>query len=130
MSWLVVSWFMAFGWVPLQYESVNYSEIDLNSEYVATVAQIGIEATISERFKVFGDVENFQYFNRENWQTGGAFLPYRVDYTAGATFMFNEWVSISAIHECDHVIKMGRVDDGYESSETKIIAKITGESRF
>jgi hypothetical protein len=44
--------------------------------------------------------------------------------------MFNEWISISAIHECDHVIKMGRVDDGYESSETKIIAKISGKSRF
>lgn len=130
MSWLMVSWFLAFGWVPLQYDSVYYAETELSSEYVATVAQVGLEATIAERFKLFGDVENFQYFNKDGYQTGGAFLPYRVDYTFGASFNFNQWVSITAVHECDHVIKFGRVDDGYESSETKVIVKIEGKTEF
>jgi hypothetical protein len=126
----MVSWFLAFGWVPLQYESVAYSNIELNSKYVATVAQIGLEATISERFHVFGDVENFQYFNKEDPQTGGAFKPYRVDYSFGASFYFNKWISIEARHECDHIVKNAMSRQGYESSETKVIVKITGVSSF
>jgi hypothetical protein len=127
MSWLIVTWFLAFGYVPIQYESVYSPKIELDSEYIATVAQIGLSAQIGKRFTVYGDIETFSYFDKEEWYDGGAFKPYRADYTAGLSFEFNEHLSIIATHECDHVIKMGSKEDGYESSETKIIAKITGK---
>lgn len=130
MSWLVVTWFLAFGYVPVQYESVYMPKIELDSGLVATVAQIGLNAEIAKRFNVFGDMENFQYFNAEKFYDGSAFNPYRIDYTFGVSFDFNEYVSIIANHECDHVIKRGRQEDGYESTETKVIVKIRGISTF
>lgn len=130
MSWLIVTWFLAFGYVPIQYESVYAPKVELDSELIATVSQFGINFQIGKRFKVYGDIETFHYFSEANWYKGGALQPYRADYTAGVSFEFNEHLSILATHECDHVIKMGFQNDGYESSETKVIVKIEGKTEF
>ena len=124
MSWLVVSWFLALGWVPEQGTGVHGRTEILEAGRVATVAQIGIDAEIYKRFHVFADFENYQYFDNKVF-----FDPYRIDYSIGASFQVNEWVSITLDHECDHPVNANTFTS-YESSETKIIAKITGKSRF
>lgn len=125
MSWLIVTWFLAFGYVPKQYESVFASQIALESLRPATVAQLGLSLTAWKRLTISTDIENFQYMNDLF-----NYAPYRVDYTFTAEFRLNSALTIIATHECDHVIKLGSTVDGYESTETKIIAKLSGQTKF
>jgi len=128
MQWLVITWFLAFGYVPVQNEIVHGIWDVLDEERVATVAQIGIEAEAFKRIRVFGDVENFQYLPTEKGDVG--FRPFRIDYTFGAEVKLATFISVVAMHNCDHVIKMEYATDGYESSETKVIVKISGKTNF
>lgn len=128
MSWLVITWFLAFGWVPVQNEAVGPVSLKIISGEIVTSAQIGVSFKAIDKLSVFGDVETFMG-TVDAFSGGGVFVPYRADYTFGVSFEFNEHVSVIATHECDHMIDR-RPEDGYESSETKIIAKITGKSRF
>ena len=128
MSWLLVSWFLAFGYVPQQIEAVNGSYFVSDPTRIATVAQIGIEAQAWERLRVYTDIENFQYAP-ETVEDGG-FIPYRVDYTFGAEIKLNKWISVTVEHECDHVVAIGGNADGYESRITKLVAKVQGSTKF
>lgn len=125
MSWLIVTWFLAFGYVPQQYESVLTSSIGLESSRPATVAQLGLSLTAWKRLTISTDIENFQYMNDL-----GSYAPFRVDYTFAIEYRLNSALAIIATHECDHVIKLGSTTDGYESTETKILAKLSGKTNF
>jgi hypothetical protein len=128
MSWLIVTWFLAFGYIPVQNEAVGPVSLKIISGEIVTSAQIGVSFKALDRLSVFCDVETFMG-TVGGYDGGGLFVPYRSDYTFGLSFEFSDHVSIIATHECDHMIDM-RPEDGYESSETKIIAKISGKSRF
>ena len=125
MSWLIVSWFLAFGYVPQQSESVLASQISLESARPATVAQIGLSLNAWKRLTISTDIENFQYMNDLF-----GYAPFRVDYTFTVEVRLNNALTIIATHECDHVIKNGSAVDGYESQETKILAKLSGQTNF
>ena len=124
MSWLIVTWFLAFGYVPQQSESVLDSQLALSSR-PATVAQLGLSLNAWKRLTISTDIENFQYMNDPL-----SYAPFRVDYTFTAEFRLNPSLVIIATHECDHVIKNGSAVDGYESQETKILAKLSGQTNF
>jgi hypothetical protein len=125
MSWLIVTWFLAFGYVPQQYESVFDSTIALESSRPATVAQLGLSLNAWKRLTISTDIENFQYMNDPL-----SYAPFRVDYSFSIEYRLNPSLVIIASHECDHVIKNGSAVDGYESQETKILAKLSGQTNF
>jgi len=60
---LVISWFLTFGYVPTMSESANGNLVKIDDSRIATVAQIGLSAETNDGglFKVYTDIENFQY---------------------------------------------------------------------
>jgi hypothetical protein len=131
MSWLLVTWFLAFGYVPKQTEIVAFQYQFLTQEEIATVAQMGVSAKLFDRFTISGDIENFQYIDTKGFADGGAFFPYRIDYHFSLNVKVNAWLSVIATHECDHSIKIKEnLNNQYESSETKVIIRIDGTSNF
>ncbi|MFA5130507.1 MAG: hypothetical protein WC477_06385 [Patescibacteria group bacterium] len=129
MNWLIVTWFLAFGYVPEQVESVRGVSLEIPNEYAITNTQVGIAMTAFDRFCVFADIETFQFLDIQGNYTGGAFSPYRADYTIGAEFYFSDNIKIIASHECDHMVSL-RASDGYDSSETKVMIRINGKTEF
>ena len=59
---LVISWFLTLGYVPQMDEFVDYRGASLDSDRIATVAQIGLSvSTEDELFTIYTDMESFQY---------------------------------------------------------------------
>lgn len=124
MPWLIVSWFLAFGYVPEQTAKLSGTIECLDTGRIATIAQIGFDAELYNRFHLFTELSNYQYFDGDVF-----FDPYRIDYTIGGSFSLNKWISLTVQHECDHPVKAGTLTT-MQSSETSIIARITGKSTF
>ncbi len=124
---IVLGWFLSFGWVPLQSESVDNHWFMIDDSMTATVSTLGLNVTIDDRFKVFTQMDNFQY--KEN--DGVYFFPYRIDYKIGATVDINKYISVSAEHKCIHVVKYSDIQaPGFVENETKIYATIHGETKI
>jgi len=127
---LIVSWFLTFGYVPEMTESVNGRSVRLDGSYIATVAQIGVAAeTAGGRFGVYTDIENFQYAPRPG--SGKNFVPFRVNYTAGAWFDINKHVRITVEHECDHPVAGGKSKEflyHYGSEKTTLFMTVRGST--
>lgn len=120
---LLLGWFLTFGYVPTQKECLNGTLLELDSSRIATVVELGISVQFY-RLRVYGSLENFQYVGDEL-----NFYPYRVDYTAGASFRITDHVRIVAEHECDHPINSspsGRERGSYMSTETRVLIRIEG----
>lgn len=124
MSWLLVTWFLAFGWVPEQGNKVNGSLEELKYHRIATVIQLGLEANAFDRLSLYGTVDNYQYYDAEVF-----FDPYRIDYTIGAKLRINKAITFEAKHECDHPVKANTLTT-YNGSETSFIVKIQGTTEF
>ena len=125
---IVIGWFISFGWVPQQIESVGNHKFEILGNMTATMTQIGLDATFDDRLRVFTEIDNYQY--KEN--TGMYFLPYRVDYTFGGEFTVNKYISITATHTCIHdvVYTTGHQPDGYAEFETKVYATLRGSTKI
>lgn len=120
---LLLSWFLAFGYVPTQTECVNGTMLELDSSRIVTVIELGLTAQLS-RLSVYGSLQNYQYVGEE-WN----FHPFRVDYTVGASLRLTDNVRIIAEHECDHPIDsspQGLERGSYMSEETKLMIRIEG----
>lgn len=124
MSWLIVTWFLAFGWVPEQGNKVNGSLEELEAGRTATVASLGLEALAWDRLSVYGTIDNYQYYDAE------IFLdPYRVDYVIGTRLQLTKALSFEARHECDHPVRGGTLTT-YKGSETSFTLRVQGTTEF
>ena len=124
---LVIGWFLAFGWVPQQDAVLGHQRFEIDDDKVAFNSAIGIDLTIDDRFRIFTDVENYQYKDKRDFR----FNPYRVDYTFGLEYTVNKFVEVTAVHECIHDVKYkSGQPQGYQGSETKVFVKIHGETRL
>jgi len=130
VSWLVLSWALSFGYVPEQFNAVDYSYQEVGMESMSTVMKIGLDANLFNRVTIFTDVENFQTPIKKS--VAPAFDPYRIDYTIGARLRISDSVSITAVHECDHPVSstMNVKTGQYYMAETKIFAEIHGKTVF
>jgi hypothetical protein len=127
MSWLVLGWFLTFGLVPDQAEALGASYQALLPDQVATVAEIGLNATAWGLVNVYGSIENYQYKG-----PGLSFCPFRADYKIGASISAHG-LTIGIDHECDHPViwswEEGEMNTfGY--GETRIYIKIQGTASF
>ena len=124
---IVISWFLSVGWVPLQTEMVDHSTFRINPDMTATMTEIGLSVTFDDRLKVFTEMDNYQYKDKDSLY----FLPYRIDYTFGSTLDINKYISVTATHTCIHdVIYNRHQPKGYQENETKVYATIHGETRI
>lgn len=125
-SAIVFSWFLSFGYIPLQSDCVGETLSELDSERIATVAELGISADFY-RLDVYGSIENYQYVSGK-----GTFYPFRADYVAGASLRITDNVKIIAEHECDHPVvcsPQGVLQSTYLSAETRVMVRIDGGGR-
>ena len=128
LSWLVFSWALSFGYVPEQFNAVDYTYQEVTFDKVDTVMKLSLDANLFNRVTIFTDVENFQTPVKGEM----AFDPYRIDYTIGARLRISDNVSITAVHECDHPVSstMNVKTGQHYMAETKIFAEIHGKTVF
>lgn len=129
---LVISWFLTFGYVPTMTDSTNNNPIYIESDRIATVAQIGISAeTFDGMFKIYTDIENFQY--APDGSGGLNFSPFRINYSIGAQFRINKNIRFNIEHQCDHPTTSktsGRLPYRYNSEITTISVTISGNTEL
>ena len=126
-QFIAVSWFVTLGWVPLQEDYIGSRRAVLDENKVATVAEIGIDATVFDRLTLSGSMENYQYIGTGS--SAGYFNPFRIDYKASATLKISDHVSITAAHECDHPVITSSHDDLqniYQKGETIVSVTFRG----
>ena len=122
-SALVFSWFLSFGYVPIQSNCIGDTLSGLDSSRIATVVEIGMSVNFY-RLGVYGSIENYQYVGE-----GGYFYPFRADYKAGASLRITDHVKIIAEHECDHPVVFSnntKLQSTYMSAETRVMVRIEG----
>ena len=130
---LIVSWFLTFGYVPSMADGVDTEIVRLDPSRIATVAQLGFSvATADELFRVYTDVESFQYIP-DGRAHNVNFHPIRVDYSIGFEIRPSENFRINIDHECDHPIVSrpnGRPEYRYGSEVTKITFTLQGKTKI
>jgi hypothetical protein len=126
LNFVVVSWFLTLGIVPQQSLSINNSRAYIDSDRVATVAEIGLKAVMWDKLVLQTSVENYQY-KADSGELG--FYPYRVDYKFDVGYMMNKNISFWINHECDHPVVYttdGKSKFNYLSQETSLCVKFEG----
>lgn len=127
-NFLVLSWALSLGIVPQQDDQVRDREAIIEKSQIATIAGVKFGVTAWDRLHVYSEVNTFQYLNAGK----GGFNPYRADYIFGADFYFNDFVSVSFVHECDHPIISGTSYISrypYLADETKLFLTIGNERK-
>ena len=128
---LVISWFLTFGYVPEMADFVESKTAKIDSNRVATVAQIGLSAsTDDELFTIYTDMKNFQY---APGALGQGFRPFRIDYSIGFQIKPNDNIRFNIEHECDHAVQTKTNVAGdyrYGSNLTTISVTLSGQTKL
>ena len=123
MKWLVISWFLSFGWVPEQVDAVNYQSINRHN---TTVAEIGISGEMADRLTISASVETFQTLPK-----GSAyFAPYLANYRIGASLRIIDGITLNADHICTHPVMSGKDLYLKTGGMTRVYLKIQGTAHL
>lgn len=116
---LVVSWFLTLGYVPEMCDGIAAMSN-------ATTAQIGLSfETQDARFKVYTDMQNFQYAKSPT-----SFSPFRIDYSIGAQFNVTNSLHLNIDHECVHPVSShNKLEYNYAGGITVLSLTIKGSNR-
>jgi len=123
VEWLVISWFLSFGWVPEQVDAVNYQSINRHN---TTVAEIGISGEMADRLTISASVETFQTM-RENvfvW------APYLANYRIGASLRIIDGITLNADHICTHPVLSSQPSYLKSGGMTRVYLKIQGTAHL
>jgi len=123
VEWLVISWFLSFGWVPEQVDAVNYQSINRHN---TTVAEIGISGEMADRLTISASVETFQTM-RENvfvW------APYLANYRIGASLRIIDGITLNADHLCTHPVLSSQPSYLKSGGMTRVYLKIQGTAHL
>ncbi len=123
-GFIVVSWFLTLGVVPLQYEQVdNLQTLQITQQNMSTVATLGLSAKMFDHFELYGSVETFQFKIPDELY----FSPYRADYTFGARFYIVNGITLDFSHYCNHPVDGGGpYKNKYQGGETKLSVTFSG----
>lgn len=122
-EFIVFSWFLTLGFVPIQYDQVNKERLNISN---STVAELGLTATAFNKLEIYTSIENFQIKSDNTLY----FNPYRVDYTTGLKYKVITGVTLEAKHYCNHMIYTNLfTDDLYVGGETQITITFSGSTR-
>jgi len=130
-SFIVISWFLNFGYVPQQCCAINQNVAEISTDQVNTVLELGLSAKLWDRLTISGSAENFQTFFHEDKRFG--FSPYLVNYKISASFDFTKNMQFVVSHECIHpIISLSSGDMAYDylMNDTKIYMHFQGSTSF
>lgn len=123
MEWLVISWFLSFGWVPEQADGLwASSEIRKN----ATVAEIGISGEMANRLTISASVETFQSLA----QGSSYFAPYLANYRIGSSVRIIDGLTLNADHICTHPVMSSEKLYPKSGGMTRVYVKIEGKAHL
>ena len=123
MEWLVISWFLSFGFVPDQVDAVNYQSIERHN---TTVAEIGISGEMADRLTISASVETFQTM-RENVSV---WAPYLANYRIGASLRIIDGITLNADHICTHPVLSSQPSYLKSGGMTRVYLKIQGTAHL
>lgn len=127
-EFLIFSWALTFGYVPMQVESVKHEIVKTENKRIATVAGIEISVMAFDRILLSTEIETFQYNVKDRF----IFEPYRANYHVSADYFISDSFQVGISHECDHPIASGLGSKAlypvyqYASGETIMYVKIRG----
>lgn len=123
MKWLVISWFLSFGWVPEQVDVVNYQSIERHN---TTVAEIGISGEMADRLTISASVETFQALPKGSVY----FAPYLANYRIGASLRIIDGITLNADHICTHPVLSSDKTYTKSGGMTRVYLKIHGTAHL
>jgi hypothetical protein len=123
MSWLVLSWFLAFGYLPASTELVNKTAAHNSGAFYQ---DIGLAAVAFDRVKLHTDIRTY-----DTTDSGAMWFPYRADYTIGMEILAGP-VTIGVQHECVHpvIFDLRNQELGFSSSVTEVYVRIDGQAKL
>ena len=127
MSWLVLSWFLTFGYLPQSQEAIatTTDRVEWLDNSGAFYQTIGLSATAFDHIRLYTELQTYDRMGSIN-----QWFPYRSDYIIGLDLLAGP-VTIGVRHECDHpVIWSMDQEYGYISGITEIYVKIEGKTSW
>lgn len=123
MEWLIISWFLSFGWVPEQVDAVNYQSIERHN---TTVAEIGISGEMADRLTISASVETFQTMGENVF----VWAPYLANYRIGASLRIIDGLTLNADHICTHPVLSSQPSYLKSGGMTRVYLKIHGTAHL
>jgi hypothetical protein len=133
MQWLVLSWALTVGWLPLDATGIVNPAVKNGitgvANYDAISTKFELQADAFNHFKVFGSIETRETFDTSP-SAAGMFSPYESYFIAGAAF-YAKGIEFRISHECDHGMENTDTFVPWVSSgSTTVSMKISGKTSF
>jgi hypothetical protein len=123
VKWLVISWFLSFGWVPEQVDGIGPLSLTRNN---TTFAEIGISGEMADRLTISASVETFQALPKES----AYFAPYLANYRIGASLRIIDGITLNADHLCTHPVLSSQPSYLKSGGMTRVYLKIEGKAHL
>ena len=127
-SWIVLSWALTCGWLPMSGTCVVSATGVNGVGYLNAVSsKLEIQADIWQHARIFGSMETRETLSLD--PSLGLFSPYEAYFVAGAA-LYAKGIEIGIIHECDHGIESSSDFIPWISSGgTEVYIKISGKTQ-
>jgi len=131
LSFLVVSWFLTFGYVPDMGMTVNDTGVNISRfNNAVTVSDIGLSVTAWDKLTLYTSLENYQYYSPAD-KNVLQFSPFKTGYKIGMTFTPIKNVSFDLSHVCEHPVSSDNVIEfPYNYGQTRISVTFKGSQRL
>lgn len=129
MNWLVLSWALTVGYLPVQadyiYSGGKVVEIQAPENTLSTMLEF--QADAFDCFRAWTSMRSYQEFSYESIYMS----PWRIDFKIGAELYYGPF-AFGVWHECDHGINkyMNYLGANYARDTTEIYIAIRGKYRL
>jgi hypothetical protein len=128
MQWLVLSWALTIGYLPMQTDSiVNGAEtVHLPAPENAIATTFELDAVAFDHLRAWGKMRSYESFAFDRLYM----VPWRIDFSIGAEVFYGPF-ALGVWHECDHGVDSSRyMKPWYSRGTTEIYIAIRGEVKY
>ena len=132
LSFIVVSWFLNFGYVPEMANMVDQQYYGVDQFSGPTiVVDSGLEFTMFDKFSVFTSMKSYAFFLPVKTSLLD-FSPFSMAYTIGTSYKIDENIDIELKHVCQHPVvpQDYHINYMYNYGETDLTINIHGKMRL
>lgn len=132
LSFLVVSWFLTFGYVPVVADVTANSGVS-SEEFTktATIADVGLKITAFDDLFFYTSITSYQYAIKLT-----EFCPFSISYKIGVGYDLNKNIRFNLDHVCQHPVVPNQYDNNvkikynYNHYETKLTITLHGDYKL
>jgi hypothetical protein len=131
MQWLVLSWALTCGWLPMSATSIVYPGDTIygigGANAISTKMELTAEAW--NHLRAWSSIETREVLQPSDFSLG-LFSPYEAYFIAGMALYANN-IEIGISHECDHGIETTLdLAPWISNGQTEIYIKLSGKTLF